>query len=410
MSTQAKWTFMVFMAGDNNLSDCGDDDLGEMRQVGSSADVNVVVEFDNAGKQGTRRDLVRAGGVGEPTMDLGETDCGSPEVLDNFIAWAAQTYPAERYALVLWSHGSGWRPEEIDRIARSVDAKEYTAKEAATRAASPRGKTFFRTSWEAVFKLSTAAARAICVDDGTGHSLDTIELGKVLARAKAVLGQPIDLLGMDACLMSNVEVACQAQPHVHYLVASEETEPGDGWPYHLILRQLVDKPTLTPEALGKLIVTSYVKSYLDIGYSKPVTQAATNLAQLAALTEPLDRMADLMSQRMAKIKSKIRDAQVDSACFLDNSLWDIAHFGEQLAGRTRDKDLRQAIAGVRAALEPGAQRFVVAEAHNGAKVARCKGVTIYLPLLTEVSQFYAETDFARTHRWAAMLGAYHTPL
>lgn len=62
------------------------------------------------------------------------------------------------------------------------------------------------------------------MDDGTGHSLDTIELGKVLAKATVVLGQPIDLLGMDACLMSSLEVAYQVQPYVHCLVGSEELD------------------------------------------------------------------------------------------------------------------------------------------------------------------------------------------
>lgn len=74
MNAKAKWTFMVYMAGDNSLSSCGDDDLGEMRQIGSSADVNVVAQFDNAGNQGTRRYLVRANGVDEALMELGETD------------------------------------------------------------------------------------------------------------------------------------------------------------------------------------------------------------------------------------------------------------------------------------------------------------------------------------------------
>ena len=46
---------MVYMAGDNNLSTAGDADLKEMRQVGSNDRVNVLVEFDNAGNQGTRR-------------------------------------------------------------------------------------------------------------------------------------------------------------------------------------------------------------------------------------------------------------------------------------------------------------------------------------------------------------------
>jgi hypothetical protein len=302
-----------------------------MRQVGSSADVNIVTQFDNACDQGTMRYLIRPGGVGEPTTELGETDCGNPDALNDFVAWAAGLYPAERYALVLWSHGSGWRPEELDRIARSVGAQEYTPKESATRTASPKGKTFFRTSWETLFRLPTAAARAVCVDDGTGHSLDTIELGKVLAKAKKALGQPIDLLGMDACLMNNLEVAYQAQPYARYVVASEETEPGDGWPYDVILRKLVEQPVMTPEDLSRLIVTGYVKSYLDINYSKPVTQAAVDLGRLPTLVEPLDRMAKLMTSLMPKIKRKVRDAQIDSANFLDHTLWDIAHFSEQLA-------------------------------------------------------------------------------
>ena len=53
MSPSAKWTFMVYMAGDNNLSSAGDVDLTEMRRVGSTADVNLLVEFDNAGNRGT---------------------------------------------------------------------------------------------------------------------------------------------------------------------------------------------------------------------------------------------------------------------------------------------------------------------------------------------------------------------
>ena len=31
----SKWTFMVYMAGDNNLSSAGEEDLREMRRVGS---------------------------------------------------------------------------------------------------------------------------------------------------------------------------------------------------------------------------------------------------------------------------------------------------------------------------------------------------------------------------------------
>ena len=55
MGQKAAWTIMVYMAGDNNLSDAGDADLIEMRRIGSTDQVQVVVEFDNAGSAGTRR-------------------------------------------------------------------------------------------------------------------------------------------------------------------------------------------------------------------------------------------------------------------------------------------------------------------------------------------------------------------
>ena len=94
MEKDAKWTFMVYMAGDNNLSEAGDVDLEEMRQVGSTSDVNVLVEFDNAGNLGTKRYHVQRQGHNETVETLGETDCGDPKVLNNFISWAVEKYPA----------------------------------------------------------------------------------------------------------------------------------------------------------------------------------------------------------------------------------------------------------------------------------------------------------------------------
>ncbi len=49
MTPPAEWTFAVYLAGDDNLSDAGDQDLAEMRSVGATDEINIVVEFDNAG-------------------------------------------------------------------------------------------------------------------------------------------------------------------------------------------------------------------------------------------------------------------------------------------------------------------------------------------------------------------------
>jgi hypothetical protein len=41
--------------------------------------------------------------------DLGEANMGDGNVLGEFVRWSMFNYPAERYMLVLWDHGDGWR-------------------------------------------------------------------------------------------------------------------------------------------------------------------------------------------------------------------------------------------------------------------------------------------------------------
>jgi len=408
---KAKWTFMVYMAGDNSLSSAGDKDLKEMRKVGSTADVNVVAEFDNAGKRGTKRYHVQRKGVKERVVSLGETDSGDPKVLIDFIGWVAKTYPAERYALVLWNHGGGWEPSEMDRIARSVKAVNYSGRENIERRASSMSRVFFRTTLEKIYRLPSVAARAICCDDGSGHSLDTVELDEVLAQAVKLLKQPLDILGMDACLMSDLEVAYQSRPYVKYVVASEESEPNEGWPYDAVLRKLVSNPDLPTADLATRIVNAYVDSYTKRGYTGPVTQSALDLSKIDELTKPLDKLSEALIPRMATAKREIDDALYSTkAKFYDNTLWDVANVCEELASKTKDDVIRLSANEVRAELQPNSKKFVIAEAHNGEKVERCGGITIYLPprILIPISRYYGDLAYARDHRWLAMLQAYNT--
>ena len=54
MSQAAQWTWLVYMAGDNNLEGAGRDDLAEMKRVGSTAEVNILVQFDTEKNETTR--------------------------------------------------------------------------------------------------------------------------------------------------------------------------------------------------------------------------------------------------------------------------------------------------------------------------------------------------------------------
>ena len=184
-----------------------------------------------------------------------------------------------------------------------------TPRELSVRAASQLGRSLFRPTLETALSKPNAGARAIASDDGTGHSLDTLELGEVLAKAHKELGRPLDLLGMDACLMSCLEVAYQSEKDVRAVVSSEELEPGDGWPYDKILADLRSNPSMDGAALGRVVVKRYIESYKAREEQWPVTMCAIHSAGIEPFASTLD--AFTMALRRA-----IKDDDVDATRLL----------------------------------------------------------------------------------------------
>ena len=68
---QAKWTFMVYLDADNNLEPFGIIDFNEMEQVGSTSDVNIIVQMDRApGMTIPTETGPEPSGSGSPTMPI----------------------------------------------------------------------------------------------------------------------------------------------------------------------------------------------------------------------------------------------------------------------------------------------------------------------------------------------------
>jgi hypothetical protein len=116
---QVKWTFLVYMAGDNNLDGAALRDIAEMAKAGSTKDVNILVQIDRIEDQKTRRFRITQGGgfKKDCIQTFSETSTGDPQILYEFVKWAADNYPADRYALILWNHGSGWWEDARGRAA-----------------------------------------------------------------------------------------------------------------------------------------------------------------------------------------------------------------------------------------------------------------------------------------------------
>jgi hypothetical protein len=409
----AKWTFMVYIAGFNNLSPFAATDLDEMRRVGSTDDVKVAVFIKQLGT-GARHLLLGKTGEGEQSEELGNVDSGNPQTLLDFVRWAVRTAPADRYALVVWNHGSGWQPDDLDQLYQEVRARRgdtgVTQRELGVRSTQQIARSLFSTTVQHMLELPSAGERAIASDDGTGHSLDTIELNKVVKRAsEEALGGPLALLGMDACLMSTFEVAYEVEEYVAAVVGSEELEPGDGWPYTEILQDLTANPDMAGTDLGGVVVERYVQSYQDLESQWPVTQCAVDSAQTNGFIDQVDALARALGDHLnqAGDNEKVTRALARSVAFMGD-LVDLGTFCSALQAGPVEQEVKDAAGRVLEALHPGG--YVVAESHLGPTVEGCRGITLYFPPpLTTISKFYGDLRFAQ-RGWDDFLHSYQRTL
>lgn len=111
MTQKARWTILVYMAADSDLDGPTTRDLRQILDVGSTPQVNLLVFCDKPG--GATRYIASKPGSDAVEEPLGEFNAGSPNNLLDAMRWAAEGWPAERYGLVLWNHGTGWKEDDI---------------------------------------------------------------------------------------------------------------------------------------------------------------------------------------------------------------------------------------------------------------------------------------------------------
>ena len=394
-SGKAKWTVMVYMAGDNNLDGAALRDIEEMARVGSTKDVNVLVQLDRLEDKKSRRFLItKGGGYERDCLEIfGETNTGDPKVLEDFLTWSTERYPAERYCLILWNHGSGWWEEARSRAAASK---------------SPSARSLRTRSRASLFHHSTNATghsthRSICYDDHSGgDALDNSELKNVLARACTAIGKKIDILGMDACLMTMVEIAWQLRGSVEILVGSEIEEPNDGWPYTGILSFLTAKPKSKTHIIAKEVVKQYVASYKDQG--ETVTQSAINTSATEEIIRALIPLAAELLSDLDKNRKLIQWAWDHAPKFYDDNYLDLYAFARKLRSKDRGQ-IREKADALIAALKTGKTKSILSYGKLGAEVAGTKGLSIYFPA-EYINPAYRHLDFAIDAQWAIFLERY----
>ncbi len=399
---------LAYLAADNDLEGAALADIKEMERVGSRpGQVEIVVQVDRGAGDGrlngdwrhrARRYYVTRGRsrrrISSTVLaDLGDVNSGDPRVLEDFLGFGVRAYPAARYALIIWNHGTGvYVPKEMLAVSQ------------ARARASMIPATMLPRPPSLVSRLDPLGF-GLAYDDRSGDCLDTLELERVLATGHRLLGRKIDLVGMDACLMAMVEIAWQIRDHARVLVGSEEIEPGTGWPYAAILRDLVARPAMGPDELATTIVRRYLASYRWLG--QDVTQSAIDLSRLDDLADAVDRLARVLLAALPGIRLAVSHARRRTLSFFDDHYVDLHHLASNLALGSDLAALRHAcmnvmgIIGGRQATSP-----IIAEAHVGPGISAARGLSIYFPPSGEPWAFYRELDFAQRTRWADFLEAY----
>ena len=169
-------------------------------------------------------ELAEAGGPGS---------MGSAGTLGRLLRYGHDACPAERYALLMWDHGAG------PMMGLCFDERH----------SGPQGM----------------------------DALSLTELRTALAESPFA-GEKLAWIGFDACLMASVETACVVAPYAEYMIASQETEPVDGWCYDFISDLAGDA---SGAQTGRRIVDSYAAYYAQS--LSDITLSCVDLSRMEAV-------------------------------------------------------------------------------------------------------------------------------
>ena len=275
----AEWTWMVYLDADCNLEEVGIEDINEMEMVGSTEDINIIVQIDRHPDyddsngdwtEGRRYKITQdldVGIIGSTMVEsLGEVNMGDPATLSEFIDWTQINYPAEKYALILWDHGSG--------------------------------------------PMSGIQIGGVCWDDTDGY--DYLSIPEIYS---ALNTRDIDLLGFDACLLGSMEVFYELKDVADVIIGSEDVEPGQGYPYNEILNWLVGNPSASAEQLSTRIVNEYYDWYNTYIPNFNVTQTAVRTSKLNDLADAIDILGNYIIYSSTDFVSEVDIALMNTQYF-----------------------------------------------------------------------------------------------
>lgn len=333
---QAKYTILVYIVGSDleSKSNAATDNINQMMQVGSTKNMNVVLETGGAQKAGwltVQRKLVLPGSL-LLLQDLGSISMGATSTIQNFLEWGLTNYPADKYIIVYWDHGGG-----------------------------PNGGFGFdEVNPPTITPMNQIVAATMTASNNTGKRFE--------------------IIGFDACLFASAETVAGLYPYMNYYVASEDLEPGAGWQYNTFLSYVNTHPAADGLAVG----TEIVNGYTNQNKNESTTLSVVDSTAIPALLSAVDSFATALQPYTSSVanwkniaRSRFKAPDYSTSVW-DNESYDLVDLVE-FANRVfdqfpADSDLRAASEVLANATQNAVKYF-----KNSANRAASFGLTVYFP-------------------------------
>ncbi len=261
-----KWTIMVYMAADNDLEVEAMRNLNQLEAVSRIGNGKVTVlvlvdrtpGFDSTDGDWTDTRLyeivtdsngidttVASKRIACPALEITENgtkelDMSDYNVLQTFVTFSKSKYKADKYGLIMWGHGTGWR---------------------------------------------SSSARAYAVDDTTNNSMPIAQM------RLALQNQGLTFIGFDTCFSANLETAYELKDCAKTIIGTPGLAPGSGWNYNTVFASIMNSD-FSEGSLEDTLIASYRADYAS------VTGTAISIidtSKVQALFEAFDSLAEVLT-------------------------------------------------------------------------------------------------------------------